>query len=65
MVDTVPVPTPFYLSKRFYLNILGVLVCVLPQTKGFVETYLGETAATWATLNILLGFISKGKISLS
>lgn len=62
----VPAPvTPFYKSKRFYLNLLGVLAVVAPQTKGFIEQYLSESAAIWATLNVILGFISKGKISLS
>lgn len=60
-----PVVTPFYISKRFWVNVLAVVACVLPQTKGFIETYLAEAAGAWATINVILGFISKGKISLS
>jgi hypothetical protein len=60
-----PVNTPFYKSKRFYLNVLAVVAVVVPQTRSFIEAYLVESSSIWAGLNIVLGFISKGKISIS
>lgn len=61
---TAPVSTPWYLSKRFYLNVLGIVAALLPVTSGFIEQYMGEAAVIWGTLNVILGVISKGAISL-
>lgn len=58
-------PTPFWKSKRFWLNILGIVAAVLPATADFISKNLGETAAFWAVLNILLNFITKDKLTLS
>ena len=57
-------PTKWYLSKRFYVNVLFALACIMPQTQDFVKQNLSETGTLWGVLNIVLAAISKGKLQI-
>lgn len=70
MADPVEVPekkSPF-ISKRFYLNLIGVLGAVVTYYVGGVESYFDPNGAVvmglFAALNMVLAFVSKGNLSL-
>lgn len=56
---------PFYLSKSFWVQIFMLIAMIVPQVHSFVVANLGESAAIWAVINIILRAISKDKLSLS
>lgn len=56
---------PFYLSKTFLVQLLALVAIVVPKSRDFITNNLGESAAIWAVLNMVLRVISKDKLSLS
>lgn len=59
---------PFYQSKTFWVQVLGVLGLVVgakvPAIGNFIKDYFSELGAGWAFVNIVLRAVSKDKISL-
>lgn len=56
---------PFYLSKTFWVQVLGVVAVAVPASREFIQNNLGEAGAAWAVINVILRAISKDKLSLS
>lgn len=56
---------PFYQSKTFWLQILGLIAIMFPQSRAFIEANLSASAGIWAVLNLLIRAVTKDRISLS
>lgn len=60
---------PWFLSKTILVNLImaiaGVVAVFKPEVAAFAKDYLGETAAFWGIVNLILRVISKDKISIS
>jgi len=56
---------PFYLSKTFWVQVLAVVAVIVPKSHDFIVSNLGESAAIWAVINMVLRVVSKDKLSLS
>jgi hypothetical protein len=59
---------PFYLSKTFWVQVLGVLSLLIgskvPAVAAFIQEYFAELGSGWAFVNIVLRAISKDKLSI-
>lgn len=60
----VPVPKKWYQSKKFYVQLLMLLVMIVPAAQPFVSEYFSEIGMGWALVNIVLRLVSKGKVEL-
>lgn len=60
---------PFYLSKMFWVQLMGLLGIAVgakvPAVADFIKNYFAELGSGWALVNMALRFISKDKLSLS
>lgn len=56
---------PFYLSKTFWVQVLALVAVVVPKTHDFIMANLGESAAIWAVVNVVLRILTKDKLSIS
>lgn len=60
---------PWYLSKTILVNLLmaiaGVVAVFKPEVAVFAKDYLGEGAAIWGIINLVLRVITKDKVSIS
>lgn len=56
---------PFWQSKTFWVQILGIVAVAIPTTREFIQNNLGESAAAWAVINIVVRMITKDKVSIS
>lgn len=56
---------PFYLSKTFWVQALALVAVAVPATREFIQANLGESAAAWGLINMILRVISKEKISIT
>jgi hypothetical protein len=53
-------------SKVFWMNFLILIVgAFVPDVKNFVEAHPQDAVYVWSILNIILRFISHGKIELT
>lgn len=54
----------FFLSKTFWVQIVAMGSMLFPAVRQWVESNPVDFAAAWAALNILVRFVTHGKISL-
>ena len=54
----------WYLSKTLWLQVLGIIAIIVPASKEFIAQNLGESAAAWAFINVVLRLISKDKLQI-
>ena len=52
------------LSKTFWLQVVSVLSLMIPQVKAWLDTNPEQVLAVFAALNVLVRFISSGKVSI-
>jgi len=66
MSDAPPtLPTKsFLLSKTFWVQVISVLSLLIPQVKSWLDTNPEQVLAVFAALNVLVRFISNGKVSI-
>ena len=56
----------FWLSKTFWMNlILPILAFFVPTVSDWIVAHPKETALIWGGINIILRFITKGKVVIS
>jgi hypothetical protein len=56
----------FWKSKVFWVNFLVLTVgAFVPDVKTIVEAHPQETVYVWSILNIILRFVSHGKLELT
>lgn len=63
-MDTNPASKSFLKSKTFWLNALAVVSTLIPAVGEWVEANPVEILAVLAAVNVLLRFVTSGKISL-
>ncbi len=60
---------PIYLSKTFWVQIIGLLVLLVGTKIPGVATFLQEQFVTvgtgWAVVNVLLRLITKDKVEIT
>lgn len=61
---TAPAAKPFWTSKTFWLNTLALVSTLIPAVGEWVKANPVEFAQAMAAANVLLRFITSGKISL-
>lgn len=55
----------FWQSKTFWVQLLALVAVAVPSTREFIQQNLGESAAAWAVINMIVRMITKDKISIS
>lgn len=58
-------PKPFYQSKTFWLQVLGVVAIAVPKSRALIGEYFAEVGIGWALVNTILRFVTKGKIEIA
>lgn len=53
------------LSKTFWVQILALATMLFPQVRSWVSENPVEFTAAWAGLNLLVRYVTSGKISLA
>lgn len=56
---------PFYQSKTFWVQVLGVLALAWPVSSSFIQQHFTEAGMGWILINTVLRFITKDKVSLT
>lgn len=60
---------PWYLSKTILVNLImaiaGVVAVFKPEVAVFAKEYMGEGAAVWGIINLILRVVTKDKVSIS
>lgn len=60
---------PIYLSKTFWVQIIGLLILLVGTKIPAVATFLQEQFVTvgtgWAVVNVLLRLVTKGKVEIA
>lgn len=67
MSDALPTPTKpksVLLSKTFWLQVIAVLTALLPQVQAWLATNPVEVIAVFAAVNVLVRFVTSGRISI-
>jgi hypothetical protein len=68
MPNAMPAAAPaksVFLSKTLWVQILALAALLSPEVRGWVSDNPVDFAAAWAGLNILLRFLTSGKLSLA
>jgi hypothetical protein len=66
MSDTPPAPTTksFLLSKTFWLQVIAIISVMIPQGQAWLAENPVEIIAVFAALNVLVRFVTSGKVSI-
>ena len=56
---------PFFYSKTFWVQVLALVAVAVPSTREFIQQNLGESAAAWAVINMIVRLITKDKVSIT
>lgn len=63
-MDTTAPSKPFYASKTFWLNSIALIAMMFPAAQSWLASNPVEAVAALAAVNVLLRFVTSGKISL-
>lgn len=65
MTEVTPVaPKPWYLSKTIWVNVLGLVALIVPQSAAFIGEHFAAAGMGWTLINVVLRLISSGKVEL-
>jgi len=59
-----PVIKPWWVSKTMWTNLLIAMAAFFPPIQDWISKNPEQMVWVWAGINLVLRFISKGKISL-
>jgi hypothetical protein len=68
MADEVVVPVapkPWYQSKTIWVNALGLVAMIVPQSAAFIAEHFSAVGIGWSLINVVLRLITKGKIEIA
>jgi hypothetical protein len=54
----------WYLSKTVWMQALGLVMVILPQTQAFIKENFMEAGVAWAAINLVLRYVTKGSIQI-
>jgi hypothetical protein len=55
----------WYLSKTIWVNVLGVVALIIPQSAAIIGEHFAIAGIGWSFINLVLRAVTKGKIELS
>ena len=51
-------------SKTFWMQVLGLVAVMVPQSASFIAEHLGASGAIWAVVNVVLRLVTKEKVQI-
>lgn len=66
MTDIIPVESkPWYTSKTIWVNALGLVAMIVPQSSAFISEHFSAVGIGWSLINVVLRLVTKGKIEIA
>jgi hypothetical protein len=55
----------WFLSKTLWLQLLGVVAIIVPQSSAFIAEHFSVAAPAWMFINVVLRLITKDKLEIT